>query len=127
MGEFVAARPCQIITVGRSFQFLGKAEDDGVARRLAESVVDFLKAVDIDADNRQRPAEGWAASSMHLSTILVVRHAVGQVGHRIVQSQIQDAGFAPLAFRNVLVRRDPAAILHGLVGYADGPTILQLG
>ena len=68
-GELVAAEPCgEMVVAGQRAQPLRRFDQQFVAGRMAEQVVDRLKAVEIDAQHRDRlDAAAAAARSISAS------------------------------------------------------------
>ena len=66
-------------------------DQHGVARRVAERVVDLLEAVEIDMQQRDAAALGVGVLGALGSSIAVEIAAVGQAGQRVVQRVVLDA------------------------------------
>ena len=80
---------------------------------MAERIVDALELVDVDVEDRERPALAQAPRAS--LQIAAQQHAVGQVGQRVVMRHMRDALVGADALGDVLVGRDPAAGCAGLV------------
>ena len=121
--EFVAAEPRQHVGLARRAPEPGRGLlQHLVADGMAQRVVDRLEVVEVDAEHRghlaalERRLRSLAISSRNCD-------AVGQVGQRIVARQMADARFLLALLGDVLVRRDPAAILHRMVLHHDGAAV----
>ncbi len=57
--------------------------------------------------------------------MLAEQHAVGQIGQHVVARQMRDLGLGAAALGDVLVHRDPAAVLHRALRHRDDPAVHQ--
>ena len=93
-----------------------------VADGVAERVVDRLEVVEVDAEHRgllaarRSPASAPPSRSRNCD-------AVGQLGQRVVARQVLGCGFLLALLGDVLVGRDPAAILHRMVLHQDDAAV----
>ncbi|MGY4469552.1 hypothetical protein ACVWWK_005261 [Bradyrhizobium sp. LB9.1b] len=88
---------------------------------MPERVVDALELVDVDIVHRELFARG--DESQFLAQMLVEQGAVGQVGQRVVMSEMGDALLDAPALRDVLVCRHPAAVRERFVDDLDRATV----
>ena len=57
--------------------------------------------------------------------MLAEQHAIGQVGQHVVARQMRDLGLGAPPLGDVLVHRDPAAVLHRALRHRDDPAVHQ--
>nr|WP_239002945.1 hypothetical protein [Rhodovastum atsumiense] len=97
-GELVATEPRQ--RVGLAQQLLqsgGNGAQQRVAHRMAERVVDFLEAVEVDQADGAAPA----TTRQRLVQPLAEQHPVGQAGQRVVVGEMRDMGIGLAALGDV--------------------------
>ena len=123
--EFVAAETRDRVDLAHaSPQPVGHRAQERVAHRVAEGVVDFLEAVEVEAQDRERAA----APEMRdrLLDALAEHRPVGQSGEDVVAGHEGDAGIRLPALRHVLEGRDQAAPAHRLVGNLDDAAVGEM-
>ncbi len=91
-----------------------------VAARVSEHVVDFLQAIEIDAQHGEFLA-GAGAGLDHLGQRLQERGAVRQVGEAVVIGHMRHARFGLAAVGDVLVGLDQILRIAGLVQHRHAP------
>ena len=91
---------------------------------MAERIVDGLEMIEIEAMHG-KAAAGLDALERILE-MLAEQHAVGQVGQHVVARQMRDLGFGAPPLGDVLVHRDPAAVLHRPLRHRDDTAVHQL-
>ena len=121
-GELVAAEAGEEIGLARRAPepcrgLLQHLVADGVAMR----VVDRLEVVEVDAEHRRLVAA--RQRRFHPGHMLEELGAVGQLGQRVVARQMLDPRFLLALLGDVLVRRDPAAVLHRMVLHQDDAAV----
>ena len=99
------------------------AQQQRVADRMAERVVDGLEAVEIE----EQHGELLAAAASACSMLLAEQHAVGQIGERVVARHVHDLRLGPAPLGDVLEGRDPAAVRGRAVRHAgDDAAVAEL-
>ena len=95
-----------------------------VADRMAERIVDGLEVIEIEA------MHGEAAAGLdpfeRILKVLTEQHAIRQIGEHVVARQMRDLGLGAAALGDVLVHRDPAAVLHRPLRHRDDAAVHQL-
>src|SRR6185437_14740539 len=119
--EFVAGEPRHHAAARRSLDAVGNLDQELVAGRVTEHVVDFLEAIEVDREYRELFA-GSGAGLDHLGQRLQEGGAVGQIGQAVVIGHVRHARFGLSAVGDVLVRLDQVFRLAALVehGHAAG-------
>ncbi|MGY3111091.1 hypothetical protein ACVWW7_007718 [Bradyrhizobium sp. LM6.9] len=121
-GEFVAAKPRhEVRRACAPAEALRDRLQEFVADEMPERVVDALELVDVDIVHRELFTRG--DESQFLAQMLVEQGAVGQVGQRIVMSEMGDALLDAPALRDVLMCRHPAAVRERFVDDLDRATV----
>ena len=123
--EFVAADARDEI---RRLHRLGQADGHELQKlisdRMAERIVHGLEMIEIEA------MHGKAAAGLDalegILEMLAEQHAVWQVREHVMARQMRDLGFGAPALGDVLVHRDPAAVLHRTLRHRDDTAIHQL-
>ena len=95
---------------------LRKLAKHAVADRMAEHVVDFLEAIEVDAQHGERFFAGLFGADP-AGQMIQESGAIGQVRQDVVVCQMLDAGFGLLALGNVLGKAEEIALFAGLVRY----------
>src|SRR4029077_1083514 len=78
-----------------------------VSHGMSERVVDFLEAIEIEAEDRDLSAAADAAE--RILQLLAKISAVWQIGERVMPGHMRDLRLSFLPLRYVFQRRDPAA------------------
>lgn len=91
---------------------------------MAERVVGPLEPVEIQVKHREIVAA--VDAGQRLGEPLAGQPAVGQVGERVVARHVRDPLLRPLAFGDVVMGGDPAAVGHRMVENRDGAAVRQL-
>ena len=91
-----------------------------VADRMAEHVVDFLQAVEIDRQHRELLV-GAGAGLDHLRQRLQERRAVRQIGQAVVIGHVRHPRLGLAAVGDVLMGLDQILRLAGIVEHRDAP------
>ena len=124
--KFVAAEPRDRIGVAQaSHQTTRHHLEELVADRMPERIVDRFEDVQVQHEQ----VEGFAAAAQArqaLQHLLAQDRAVGEVGEDIVARQVGDLRLGALLRCDILVDRDPAAVLHGLMADREDPPVTQL-
>ena len=113
--EFVAGPAAHGVPLAYlQLEAAGDLDQDFIAGRRAERVIDQSEAVEVEQDQRRTPLEA-AGSEQRLLQAVVEQGAVGQFGQCVVARQEVDALGCRLAFRQVaedadIVRRDAAGL-----------------
>ena len=81
---------------------------------MSESIVDILEAIEVEVKNCELLA--GAQLSEVIFDLRAEQMPIGQIGQPIMQRHVRDFGFGPSSLSDVLVRDDPAAPEHGLIG-----------
>ena len=112
--ELVAGEPRHHAAARRRLQPLGDLDQHLVAHRMAEHVVDFLQAVEVDAQHGEFLV-GAGASLDHLGQRLQERGAVRQIGQAVMIGHVRHPRLGLAAVGDVLVGLDQILRLAGLV------------
>ena len=111
-GELVAAQPCdEIVRAHGRRQAFGHRGQQLVARGVAQSVVDRLEPLEVQAQHRD-PAVGACRLLQHLAQSLVEQHPVAEAGQRVIVRHETYFGVCLVPFGHVLVGRHPTAAGH---------------
>jgi hypothetical protein len=96
-----------------------------ISHRWPERVVHLFEAVDIEQKHHQRgfPVDLTLDRCPDKGVQL---RSIGQIGQRVVARHVLHLRLYTPQLRDVLVRRDPAALRHRLVHHGDGAAIAQL-
>ncbi len=105
-------------------QTFGDALQQRVADRVPERVVDLLEAVDVEHEEGQR-LRVVVRAVKRVVHALAQLDAIGQICQRIVSRHVRDARFGTALLGDVLVRRNPAAVLHWLMLDRDDAPVLE--
>ena len=101
-GEFVAAETRDHVAVAQAFaEPLRHGLQQLVADRMAERVVDAFEMIEIEAVHREALAAARRTRASNSLSRSLNKHAVGQIGQRIVMRHIGDARFGLLALGDV--------------------------
>ena len=114
-GKFVAAKPGQVSFPAQRAQLLRQLAQQIVADGMTKGVVDFLEAVEIDAQH----GEGLPALRRGVDgarEMLDERGAIGQVRQGIMMCHMFDTGLGLLALGDILRKAQQVALLAGFVG-----------
>ncbi len=119
--ELVAGQPGHHAATGAGLDAARDLDQELVAHRMAEHVVDFLQAVEVDAQHREFLV-GAGAGLDHLRQRLQEGGAVRQVGQAVMIGHVRHPRFGLAAVGDVLVGLDQVLRLAGLVehGHAAG-------
>ena len=112
--ELVAAEPRHHAATRAILQALGDLDQHLVAHRMAEHVVDFLQAVEVDAQHREFLV-GALAGLDHLGQRLQEGGAVRQIGQAVMIGHVRHARLGLAAVGDVLVGLDQILRLAGIV------------
>ena len=97
---------------------LGDALEQQVAALVAERIVDALEFVEIEKEDRKFSSVPPIALQRFLDSLLE-QVAVRQSGQAVEMRHLLDLSLGVLAIGDVLVRRDPAAVLQRVVDDGD--------
>ena len=123
--EFVAADARHEVGGRHRLDQTGRHElEQLVADRMAERVVDGLEMIEIEAMHGKAAARLDAVEGV--LQMLAEQHAVRQIGQHVVPRQMRDLGLGAAALGDVLVHRDPAAVLHRPLRHRDDAAVHQL-
>ena len=123
-GELVPSEPRHRIAVANATtQAIRGRLEQLIADGVPERVIHRLEPVEVEAEHTDVLAARHAQQC--LGQFLLEQHAIGQIGHRIVQRQMADARFGPDRLGDVLMGHDPSAADHGLVVDLNGAAIHQ--
>jgi hypothetical protein len=89
----------------RVAQARGEGDDEVVARRLAERLVDAAEAVEVDEQQHHVPGLPLGARE-RVPQAVGEERAVGEVGERVVQRLVREARLEPLLLGDVLHHAD---------------------
>ena len=119
--ELVAGQPRHHAAARRLLQPARHLDQHLVADRVTEHVVDFLQAVEVDAEHGEFLV-GAGAGLDHLRQRLQEGGAVRQVGEAVVIGHVRHARFGLAAVGDVLMGLDQILRLAGIVehGHAAG-------
>ena len=119
--ELVAGQPGHHAATGGGLDAARDLDQELVAHRVAEHVVDFLQAVEVDAQHREFLV-GAGAGLDHLRQRLQEGGAVRQIGQAVMIGHVRHPRFGLAAVGDVLVGLDQVLRLAGLVehGHAAG-------
>ena len=119
--ELVAGEPGHHAAAGGSLDAAGHLDQELVAHRVAEHVVDFLQPVEVDAQHREFLV-GAGAGLDHLGQRLQEGGAVRQIGQAVMIGHVRHPRFGLAAIGDVLMGLDQVLRLAGLVehGHAAG-------
>ena len=112
--ELVAGQPGHDAAARRGLDAARHLDQQLVADRMAEHVVDFLQAVEVDRQHREFLV-GAVAGLDHLRQRLQERGAVRQIGQAVVIGHVGHARFGLAAIGDVLVGLDQILRLAGIV------------
>ena len=116
--EFVAAQPADGIAFPHlQLQATTHFDQDLVADRRAERVVEHPETVEVEQDQRRAPLEA-AGGEQCLVEAVGEQGAVGQAGQRVVARQVLDAFGGRLAFGKVAEQADVVADRAGGIAHA---------
>ena len=101
-GKLVAAQPGRrILRAKRRAQPLGNRDQQRIARRVAQRVVDLLEAVQIQKEHAAILAAAARPAGKRLAQAVQKERAIGQSRQRVVQRIVLQLGFHPLALANI--------------------------
>ncbi len=121
--ELVAAEPSDDVAFrGERAQAVGAILEDAIAARVAERVVDFLEAVEVDCQDGEAAA---VLTGKGLGQAIGKSDAVRQAGQRVVSREESDLVDRSASLGDVLVSPQPAARRHRPHADLDDPSIEQ--
>jgi hypothetical protein len=123
--EFVRPEPRQERSIAGRIQPVADFHQKPVAGRMAIDIVDLLELIDVNAQHRKRGIAG--RQLQRVCDALVERSPVRQAGELVVKCQMRDPCLVLRALGDVLVGRNPAAVLRRPVRNIDDAAVVELG
>jgi hypothetical protein len=124
--ELVAAQSRQNVGIANGdLEALGHLAQQLIAGRVPERVVDLLEPVEVEREHCKIVGDRTVAR-LH-RTIKQLREVgpVWQPGEQIVLGKMGDLALTPDAIGDVFMRRQPAAVRHGMYGDRHDTTVGQ--
>ena len=98
-------------------QALAGLDQQGIADRVPQRVVDRLEMIEVEAEHGKALAARQA--QQRLLELIVKQRAVGKARQRVVARQMRDLLLLPAALGDVLVQRYPSPALQRLARHGD--------
>ena len=92
---------------------------------MSERVVDRLEAVEVEHQDRERLAVTGHARQ-RLVHLLHEQRPIGEAGQGVVARHVRKLGLDALLRGDVLMDRDPAAVVHALMIDGDDAPVAQM-
>ena len=124
--ELIAAESRDDVEVAhQAAQPVSDRLQERVADRMPERIVDRLEAVEVEHQHRERLAVAFHARQ-RLVHLLQEQRTIGEAGQRVIARHVRELGLDALLRGDVLMDRDPAAVVHALMIDGDDAPVAQV-